>query len=57
MAVRCVLCEMAMPAETPIPVVSPTTPGAICVACLALEPGRRDQLRTDAMTRMLRNGV
>jgi len=52
-----VLCEMAMPAATPIPVVTSTMPGAVWVACRALEPGKRDQLRTDAMTRMLRNGV
>ncbi len=41
-----------MPAEPPLPVVTPTMPGAVCVACLALEPSQRDQLRTNAMTRM-----
>lgn len=45
-----------MPVDTPVPAVTATMPGAICVACLALTSRARDQLRTDAMTRLLRNG-
>ncbi len=56
MPVWCVLCDATMPTDTPTPVVTATMPGAICVGCLALEPAVRDRLRTDAMTRMLRNG-
>jgi len=52
--VSCVLCEAALSADT-VPVeVTATTPGAVCGACRALSPEQRDQLRTDAMTRMLR---
>lgn len=56
MVASCVLCEVAMPAGTPVPEVTATMPGAICPGCLALASGARDQLRTDAMTRMLRKG-
>jgi hypothetical protein len=52
--VSCILCEAALPADT-VPVeATVTTPGTVCAHCRALPAATRDQLRTDAMTRMLR---
>lgn len=53
----CILCESALPPESPMLEVTHTTPGAICADCGALEPDQRDALRTHAMTRMLRAGT
>ncbi len=50
---RCLLCESFLPVDTVTLVVTPTTPGTICVTCAALSIAERDLLRTRAMTRML----
>ncbi len=57
MSVRCVLCEADLPADTRSDPVTRTYPGPICAACLALPPSQRDERRSHAMTRMLRNGA
>lgn len=54
MPVACVLCEFDLPEGTPPPVITATMPGAVCATCGALSAAKRDRLRNDAMTRMLR---
>jgi hypothetical protein len=53
--VRCVLCNVRTPVAE-LTVLS-RVPQSVCSVCAALTPGERDTLRTQAMTRMLLNGI